>query len=152
METSQYRHRLLWHGVLLFLVGLLTGFAVPLLTNPRMGLSAHLEGVMNGLFLLGLGLISEWVVLSARPRRVLFWLAIYGAYANWFTTILAAILGTSRRTPIAGVGFKGQAWQENLIDAGLISLAFAMVAACVIALWGLRRPTMSAQTVKQREL
>lgn len=151
METAQYRHRLLWHGVFLFLVGLLTGFAVPLLTNPRMGLSAHLEGVVNGLFLLVLGLIWERLILSARPRLFLFWLAIYGAYANWFTTILAAILGTSRRTPIAGVGFKGQAWQENLIDVGLISLAFAMVAACVIALWGLRRPTISTQTEKQRQ-
>ena len=150
METAQYRHRLLWHGVFLFLVGLLTGFAVPLLTNPRMGLSAHLEGVVNGLFLLVLGLIWERLILSARPRLFLFWLAIYGAYANWFTTILAAILGTSRRTPIAGAGFKGQAWQENLIDAGLISLAFAMVAACVIALWGLRRPTRSTQRAQRQ--
>lgn len=149
METSQYRHRLLWHGLFLFLVGLLTGFAVPLLTNPRMGLSAHLEGVMNGIFLLVLGLLWEWFVLSARPRLFLFWLAVYGAYANWFTTVLAAILGTSRRTPIAGVGFTGQAWQENLIDVGLISLALAMVAACVIALWGLRRPAMSTRTQGQ---
>ena len=150
METFQYRHRLLWHGVFLFLVGLLTGFAVPLLTNPRMGLSAHLEGVMNGIFLLVLALIWEWLVLSARPRQLLFWLAVYGAYANWLTTVLAAMLGTSRRTPIAGVGFTGQPWQENLVDVGLITLAFAMVAACVIALWGLRRPTTATRAESQR--
>ena len=55
METAN--RRLMWHGMLLFLVGLLTGFAEPHYTNVRMGLAAHLEGVMNGILLLALGAI-----------------------------------------------------------------------------------------------
>lgn len=39
--------RLMWHGTLLFLLGLFTGFAEPHFVNIRMGLAAHLEGVMN---------------------------------------------------------------------------------------------------------
>ena len=39
----------MWHGMLLFLLGLLTGFAEPHFGNVRMGLAAHLEGVMNGI-------------------------------------------------------------------------------------------------------
>ncbi len=39
----------------LFLIGLLTGFVEPQFTNVRMGLAAHLEGVMNGIFLVALG-------------------------------------------------------------------------------------------------
>jgi hypothetical protein len=50
-------HRLLQFGVLLFLLGLLSGFVTPALANPRMGLSSHLEGVMNGTFLVILGLL-----------------------------------------------------------------------------------------------
>jgi hypothetical protein len=72
----------------------------------HMGLSAHLEGLMNGMFLAVLGLVWQWLVLSPRASFILFALALYGAYANWFTTLLAAILGTSRRTPIAGSGFR----------------------------------------------
>jgi hydroxylaminobenzene mutase len=34
----------------LFLLGLLTGFVEHRFTNMRMGLAAHLEGVMNGTF------------------------------------------------------------------------------------------------------
>lgn len=132
---------MLWHGVLLFLFGLLSGFVVPMLHNPRMGVSAHLEGVMNGIFLLVLGLAWHRFTLSVRASAALFWLALYGAYANWATTLLSAYLGTSRRTPIAGAGFTGQPWQENLVEVGLVSLSIAMVAACVIALWGLRKPT-----------
>jgi hydroxylaminobenzene mutase len=124
---------------LLFLLGLLSGFAVKALRNPRMGLSAHLEGVMNGIFLVVLGLVWDRLALSERTRAFLFWLALYGTYVNWGATLLAALFGTSRSTPIAGAGYTGQPWQENLVDFGLISLSVAIVAACVLALWGLRK-------------
>jgi hypothetical protein len=42
--------RLMWHGMCLFLIGLLTGFVEQRFTNMRMALAAHLEGVMNGTF------------------------------------------------------------------------------------------------------
>jgi hypothetical protein len=47
--------RLMWHGMFLFLLGLVTGLVEQRFANVRMGLSAHLEGVMNGILLLALG-------------------------------------------------------------------------------------------------
>lgn len=135
---SDRGRRLLWHGFFLFLLGLVTGLIVPALTNPRMGVAAHLEGVMNGIFLVTLGLVWDRFALSRRLTAALFWLALYGAYVNWMSTLLAAILGTSRNTPIAGAGFSGVPWRENLVDFGLISLAFSMIVACVFVLYGLR--------------
>jgi hydroxylaminobenzene mutase len=129
---------LLWHGVFLFLLGLLTGLATGAMNNPRMGLSAHLEAVMNGLFLMVLGLLWGRLRLSVRWLTALFWLALYGTYVNWASTLAAAIFGTSRSTPIVGAGHHAAAWQENLVDAGLYSLSVAMLAVCVIALVGLR--------------
>jgi len=61
MENTQ--RRLMWHGMFLFLLGLATGFAESSFTNVRMGLAAHLEGVLNGIFLVALG--SAWI--SGRP-------------------------------------------------------------------------------------
>ncbi len=64
--------RLLWHGMFLFLLGLVTGFAEPHFVNMRMGLAAHLEGVLNGIFLLVLGAAWTEVRLSpAAKRRIL---------------------------------------------------------------------------------
>ena len=40
------RH-LMWHGMFLFLLGLLTGLLEQRFTNVRMGMAAHLEGVLN---------------------------------------------------------------------------------------------------------
>ena len=51
MNTSN--RQLMWHGMFLFLLGLLTGLAEQQFTNMRMGLAAHLEGVINGIFLVG---------------------------------------------------------------------------------------------------
>jgi hypothetical protein len=48
MESDD--RRLMWHGLFLFLLGLVTGLLEQRFTNIRMGLSAHLEGVMNGTF------------------------------------------------------------------------------------------------------
>ena len=137
--TDSAGHRLLWHGFLLFLLGLLVGFAVQATTNPRMALSAHLEGVMNGMFLAILGLAWDRLDLAPRPRTVLFGLALYGTYANLASTTLSAVFGTSRMTPLAGAGFTAAPWQEAVVAVGLVSLSIAMVAVCTLVLWGLGR-------------
>jgi len=61
--------RLMWHGLFLFLVLLVTGLNERRFTNMRMALSAHLEGVMNGTFLIALGAIWGHVELSPRVER-----------------------------------------------------------------------------------
>ena len=131
-------HRLLQLGILLFLLGLLGGFAVPSLAIPRMGLSSHLEGVMNGLFLVVLGLVWPRLTLAATAATTLFWLAVYGTFANWAATLLAAFWGAGASMPLAGGAHRGSAAQELIIEALLISLALAMVAVCLLTLWGLR--------------
>jgi hydroxylaminobenzene mutase len=132
-------HNLIQAGIALFLVGLLTGFAVPFMANARMGLSSHLEGVMNGMFLVGLGLLWPRLVLGRGALHACFWLALYGTWANWATTLLAAWWGAGRAMPIAAAGYEGSPVQEMAINFGLISLSGAMIAVCVIVLWGLRR-------------
>lgn len=135
---ERYAHRLLQAGVLLFLLGLLTGFVIPALANPRMGLSSHLEGVLNGLFLVGLGLIWPRLALGVRATAVTFWLAIYGTFANWAATLLAAAWGAGRTMPIAAGVHEGTPLQELVIVGLLVSLSIAMVVLCGMVLWGLR--------------
>ena len=65
--------RLMFHGICLFLLGLLTGFAEQHFANVRMGLAAHLEGVMNGTFLLALGAVWTNVRLAPSPSTIAFW-------------------------------------------------------------------------------
>jgi hydroxylaminobenzene mutase len=128
----------MFHGMLLFLLGLLTGLVIPLVENPRMGVTAHLEGVMNGTFLVALGLAWPHLRLSARAATAAFWLALYGTYANWASTSLAALWGTGSLTPIAAAGRSAEAWQEAIVSFGLLSLTAAILPAVAIVLAGLR--------------
>jgi hydroxylaminobenzene mutase len=138
METAVAARRLKFHGMLLFLVGLLTGFAIPALVNPRMGVSAHLEGVLNGTFLVGLGLVWKDIRLGPRALTATFWLALYGAWVNWASTALSAAWGTSGLTPLAGAGHTGAPWQEQVVAFGLYTLSLAIVASVALTVIGLR--------------
>lgn len=129
---------LMRHGMLLFIFGLLIGFVVPQFTNPRMGLTAHLEGVMNGTFLIALGAAWGEVHLATRTKVIAYWTALYGTYANWAATTLAAIFGTGTLSPQTAPGRVALPWQETLVTVMLMSCGVAILTACVLSFWGLR--------------
>jgi hydroxylaminobenzene mutase len=122
----------------LFLLGLLTGFAELKLANPRMGLATHLEGVMNGIFLVALSAAWQQVALAPKLKFAAYCLVLYGTYANWFVTTMAAIFGTAALSLITAAGHSGSPWQEALITLGFLSVGVTIVAASLLVLWGLR--------------
>jgi hydroxylaminobenzene mutase len=133
-------------GASLFFLGLLSGLAVPAMTNPRMGVAGHLEAVMNGMFLIAVG--AAWSRLSL-PPGLMPWtrgLLSYGAYANWFFVSLAAAFGASKTMPLAGAGYGGLPWQENLVTAGLVTAALALLCGSGLLVWGFFRRADSGAT------
>ena len=138
------KRRLAWHGMALFLLGLVTGLVEANFQNPRMGLAAHLEGVMNGTFLVALAAIWSSVKLSVRQETMVLWSVLYGTYANWAVTTLAAMFGTAALSPITGAGHSALPWQETLVTAGFVTVGVAIIAASLMVLWGLRRTAIKA--------
>lgn len=133
-----YGRKLIRSGILLFLLALITGFMIPLLQNPRMGLSSHLEGTMNGMLLVIIGLIWPKLILTDKLYRWCFTLALFGTFTNWLTTLLAAVWGAGgEMMPIAAGNLQGSVWQEIIIKFGLVSLSLCMIIVCGLLLWGL---------------
>jgi (hydroxyamino)benzene mutase len=131
--------KLMFHGMCLFVLGLLTGFAEQHFVNVRMGLAAHLEGLMNGTFLVALGAIWHHVRLSPRVSAVAYWTGLYGTYLNWLFTLLAAAFGTGALSPVTGAGHSGQPWQESFVTAGFMSVGISIVVSSLLVVWGLRQ-------------
>ena len=130
---------MIWHGVFLFLLGLLTGIVIPALTSPRLGLSAHLAALLNGMFLVVVGgVVWKELTLSDRTARAVFWLLLIAAYANWGFCFLAAVFGAGEILAIAGAGYRAAAWQEQLVKVGLGLGALSILLASVLVLYGLR--------------
>jgi hydroxylaminobenzene mutase len=125
-------------GLILFVIGLLTGFAIPVLKNPRMGLTSHLEGVLNGMFLVLLGLLWPHVHLPHAWSLTAVALIVYSAYANWLGALLAAAWGAGRkRAPIAAGDHEASKLKESIFGFLLISLSVAIVIGVVIVIVGI---------------
>ena len=143
MENSslQQKHsdNLIFSGVLLFLLGLIVGLLVPLFANPRMGLSSHLEGVLNGILLIVLGLIWNKLALSNRWLNLSYWLALYGTFMNWLGILVAAVFNAGKMLNIAANGKEGSPIAEGFVAFSLLSLTMAMLVICVTVLIGLRK-------------
>ena len=85
--------QLTWHGMFLFLLGLVTDLLEQRFTNMRMGVAAHLEGLINGTFLVALGAIWSQVRLAQRAKATAYWGTLYATYGNCLFTTLAAVFG-----------------------------------------------------------
>ena len=152
MVTSDWRlrhaHRLIQLGVLLFLFALLVGLAVPRFAVPRLALSVHLLGLMQGLFLSVLGMLWPRLAFSRKLSAICFGLAVYGCFAAWTANFLGAIWGAGNTiVPIAAGAARGSDLQEGIINLGLRTAAAALIATAVVVLWGLRKSADSSHAV-----
>ena len=134
-------HRLLQVGGLLFLLGLLVGLGVPGFTVPRLGLSTHLLGIMQGTFLMVGGLLWPKLRFTRSASRLGHGLAIYGCLAAWTANLLGAVWGAGHSMlPLAAGGARGSSFQEGAIRVLLVSAALSLITVAILILWGLRTP------------
>jgi (hydroxyamino)benzene mutase len=137
------QRRLYWHAFLQILAALLMGVAIPAFRNPRMALTAHVGTLMGGLLVGVTGACWNHLAATDRERGYIFWLTVFSSYMNGLGLTLAAVLGTSHSTPIAGAGFSATASQDLLVDLVLVLGAVPTVAAVGLvlrALGGRRAP------------
>ena len=143
MEAPKVDRLLIRAGFVLFTLALLTGLAVPAFLNHRMAVAAHLTGVLNALLLIALGLAWGLLAMSPAQARLTRGAFLYGTYANWATSCLAAAWGTSRLTPLSGAGYSAAAWQESVVQVLQVILAVVILAGAVLVVYGLRSPRSS---------
>ena len=136
---KQHSDRLIFLGILLFLFGLIVGLLVPLFENARMGVSSHIEGVLNGMLLVILGLIWSKLKLSSGWLKINFWLAIYGTFANFVGILVAAVFNGGKMLGIMANGQEGAPVVEGIVAFSLISLSIAMIIVSLVTLIGLKR-------------
>jgi len=138
MDAQDTGRRLIWHGVLTFLLGLLVGMVVQQFANPRMGLAAHVGAITTGTFLIAIGLVWR-AIPPVGPAVAMFWLGLYGAYGAVVGLVLAAAFGTGNMTPIAGAGHAGSAWQEGVVNFAFATSSLAMLGFTGLFLHEMRR-------------
>ena len=140
MDAAARAQRLFFHGMLLVVAGLVVGLVVPAFANPRMGLSAHTGMTMNGILLIAMGAFWARQGLGERTETIAWWLLVAGSWITSAGLVAAAAFGTAAMTPIHGAPHAGPAAREALVGALLGVGGFAVLAGCIVAVWGLRTP------------
>jgi hypothetical protein len=93
--------------------------------------TAHLLGLLNGLFMIAVASMWARIGLSARLTSALWWCLVLGGYANTIAPLLAAIAGHRGLEP-AGPGM-------NWVIFGMYQIAFLLFPAGVLFAIGLAR-------------
>lgn len=115
------------------------GLAIPQFAVPRLALSTHLLGLMQGTFLIAVGLLWPRLALTGTAAAAGQGLAIYGCAAPWTANLLAALWGAGNTMlPMAAGQARGSAFQEGTIRLLLVSGALCLIATLLTILWGLR--------------
>jgi len=136
--------RLLQTGIVFILYASFEGFAIPFVASPRVGLSAHTLGALEGVLLLALGLLWPKLSLRAIASRVAFWCLLYSAFAILGAYTIAAAWGVGNETIVLAGELPhglhhGSAFQETLIKILSYSSAPTGIIAFALILWGLRK-------------
>jgi hydroxylaminobenzene mutase len=140
---SRQGQRLLQLGVALFLYSSFEGFGIPYLRSPRIGLSVHTLSALQGVMMLGLGLLWPRLTLGVTASWIAFWCTVHGALAILAAYTIAAVWGVGIKT-ISLMGAlprglaQGSAFQEAFIKVLSYSSAPTGLTSFALILWGLR--------------
>jgi len=137
-DAATYARRLAFHGMLLFVVGLVMGIFAPHVANPRIGLSAHTGALLNGAFLVALAAVWQWVRLGAATAVAAYWLNVVGSWVSCIALFVAGVLATSGSLPIHGAAQPASPAAEALVTAGLALGGLAVLVGAAIVVVGLR--------------
>jgi hydroxylaminobenzene mutase len=145
MQTS-IDLRLARHGVIVLLLGLLTGFVIGNFNNRALGDAAHLTGLIGGFGMIALGLLWPRLNLGSLLSDAGAWMTAASMYLNWLGLAFRGGLGSgpgATNPPLLG---SPQVWDRV---SGLILTAAVVVSllSTLIVLYGLRKlaPTAAPQ-------
>lgn len=133
MSVHSGSRQLLIHGLMLVLVGLVWGLAVPNTPYPRLALGAHVQFETNGLLFIALA-----TLLLALPHRVgrmsvrVMLLAVWLTWAMALSEVANAWWGTIQMLPLAAAqaGATGGApWQELVVKLAHIGAGLGLIVA-----------------------
>ena len=146
------RALLVANGALVFMVGLIAGFPftfvilgkivlwplpgaleVHLPGDVRAWRMAHLEGILNGLTLIGVAAVAPGLALGPRAQRVVAWLLIVTAWGNIVASVIGPVFGGR------GLEFGGAAANSVMYLLFVAAVLAVLVAMALVFVGALRR-------------
>jgi hypothetical protein len=151
--AERLQSRLIAHGALVFLVGLLAGFPFAFFELGKIALwpipgsievslpgdvrgwrMAHLEGILNGLTLIAVAAVLPRLRLTLRQLQIVAWSLIITAWGNSIASVIGPAFGGR------GLEFGGSG-----ANSLMYLLFVAAVGAVIVAMWLVFRGALNAE-------
>ncbi len=135
-SSNNEAREILFHGGIMTLLSLLSGFTTFFALAPRIALSSHTVGLLQGAMLIAIA--GAWHLLNAPPKtlKILKYTLLVGFYANWVSTQLSALWSAGKSTyPINGKEMPEGAtsWQDMTVSVlGFLSVLILVSAVLII--------------------
>jgi (hydroxyamino)benzene mutase len=136
--------RLARHGIIVVLLGLLTGFAIPRFHNPHFGDAAHLVGLIGGFGLIALGPLWPWLRLGRSWSIAGVWTMALSMYLPWLGLVFHGAFGSGPNAPNSPIPGSLLIW-DRVGQVALTLGAFLSLFAILVALVGLRNLSAPAE-------
>lgn len=113
-DRSEAR-QILFHGGLMTLLGLLSGFTAYFAASPTIALQTHTIGLMQGIMLIAIA--GAWHLLNISPKslKIIKYTLLIGFYLNWISMQLSAFWNAGKDAfPVTGKDMPDNAvpWQN----------------------------------------
>ena len=113
-DRSEAR-QILFHGGIMTLLGLLSGFTAYFAASPTIALQTHTIGLMQGIMLIAIA--GAWHLLNISPKslKIIKYTLIIGFYLNWISMQLSAFWNAGKDAfPVTGKDMPDNAvpWQN----------------------------------------
>lgn len=141
--TTSVDLRLARHGVIVLLLGLLTGFVIARFHNRGAGDAAHLVGLIGGFGTIALAMLWPKLRLGRFWSETGLWATAACMYLNWVGVVLLGALGSGPEAPPSPLLGSPVLWDRAA--AVLLQIAvWLSLLATLIVLFGLRKPAAPA--------
>jgi hydroxylaminobenzene mutase len=140
MSVQTGGRQILFHGMVLVLVGLVWGLVVPATPYPRLALGAHIQFETNGVLFIVLATLL--LKLPHRVGRTSVFVMVLSAWLTWcmaLSEVANAWWGTTGILPIAAsqAGATGGApWQELIVKVTHIAAGLGLIVAWALLIQG----------------
>ena len=150
MSIHSGSRQILIHGMVLVMLGLLWGLAVPGTPHPRLALGAHIQFMTNGMLfiVLATALLALPHSVGLKSVRVM----VVAAWLTWgmaLSEVANSWWGTTQMLPLAASeagASGGDAVQELIVSIAHIAGGFGLICAWVLLLVGFLKQPASAGT------
>ena len=138
MFTERGQGLIRW-GTVLLLLSVFSGFVIPLVSDPILGLAAHIQGLLNAFMIILVGLIWSRMEIGEMGSVIVYWGLIIPGYVTLTVMVICTFLeigGTA--FPIVGGGHTGTPFQERVINiimdtlVGITTIMIVLVTRAVL--------------------